>query len=283
MGDLEFQQKMLDVDKQLIMEKIPVNQRPLAAFLKFCNGYNGVLLDANGPVNELLGEICEWYDQRYIDRMLAPINQGFMPIMLSGEVYLIRIPFGYGVRQIKILDMIDDISPSILNGLKKLDLERIEKAFTLGINFYSNITDIIDGKTNHKLSDLSQDLLDRALDDLNTAIAKMRMASVYDLQSCCFNAQQASEKILKVYLTHKNHYTEIDIRNEIGHHIYKARDQIAQTESDIDILKQDFGNVNYGMDVRYKSKDITPEIAIKAFNSSVKIGWYILQKAFDAE
>ena len=283
MEEVEFQKKMLDVDKQLVKEKIPVNQRPLAAFLKYRNAYNGVLLDSRGPTDELIGEICEWYDQRYMDRMLVLINQGFMPIMFNGEVYLIRIPFGYGLRKINILDMIDDISPSILKDLKKSDLEKLEKSFNFGMKFYSNITDIIDGQVNQKLSNLTQNLLDRALDDLNIAISKMRMASIYDLQSCCFNAQQATEKILKAYLTHKNNYTAKEIKDKIGHDIYKSRDKIAETEIDIGSLKQDLKNVNYAMDIRYEDKDITPEIAIKAFNSSVEIGWYIIQKAFDAE
>jgi len=293
--EIIFLNRIEEINLELISEGVPVDKRALAAFEKFDPRYEGIIIgnglqylkDTQGEYEaiNLLEKIQNWYKSRYGEKFYSHLDVGAMPIIIQGEIYFLRIPFVYGRNcHINVAQLIDGITESMLNSMKKDDWEKALNIFQLGFNFFYGIGEIMDGLHHPEPTGLAKDLLERALHNIESALAVMKVAPVDKLQNCCFEAQQATEKFMKFYLVYKvGGFTEEDLIKKFNHKMStRIFGEIKKTLPEIEQLEEDILNVDYKMEVRYKTLNGIDYIRIvESFYSAVKISLFLIQKAFD--
>ena len=195
---------------------------------------------------------------------------------------MIKIPLIYGAPQIDVLRLVDKMTNHMVQSLNKEEIFLIYRVFELGANFFFALDWQINESAHdveEKITIQSRQLLNRGIEDIKTAISRIKNKPD-DLQDCCFHAQQAVEKFFKGYLTA---FVSIEdkVLKEIGHNFKKLIKKASKTLPGILDMRDDIEKVDFPMDIRYQYLNITIEKAIESIYSCIRICYFILQAIYN--
>src|ERR1035437_4454137 len=102
MNDQEFHERILNIDRHLIEENVPIPNRPLAAISSDAKEYKCIVFIATPPNHKKspdkydkfnLGDtINEWFKNKYGERLVADLSMGCVGLLISGDVFKLKIP-----------------------------------------------------------------------------------------------------------------------------------------------------------------------------------------------
>jgi hypothetical protein len=279
----EFLAKIEDIDRELQKETLPIQGRPLQAFLRLAPDYDQPILGYGidpaeypefvGP--NLFQKICDWYQERYGDRVCVPESFPRVPILLRGQVYLIRIPVAYGRPEIDILLLVEGLTQCMINSLDEREILAIGNAFKEGFAVVYELDDMrfhLDPKDPSALPDPAIRILEQAITDRDTAVNSLD--NRLDTNVACFHAQQHSEKMLKGFLLAKNVHTEEELRKPpFGHKLETVFQACLKRSGAFADATPDIGLISgIPMDVRYTMRTVAPSVAVEAIWAALRIG-----------
>lgn len=290
----KFLKRMESIDEKIRTQSknMDISHRVLEAFIEFEKDYEGVLWGPSAEVLKklqkpfegvnLFEEINKWYSLRYGEKSYMQTDVGEIPVIIRGEIFLIRIPLVYGAPQIDVLRLVDKMTNHMVQSLNKEEMILIYRAFELGANFFYALDWQIDKSAqdiDEKITIQSKQLLSRGIEDIKTAISRIKNKPD-DIQDCCFHAQQAVEKFLKGHLTAFVSIEEKTLK-EIGHNLRKLIKKVSENLPGILNMKDDIEKVDFPMDIRYQYFNITIEKAMESIYSCIRICYFILQAIYN--
>jgi hypothetical protein len=279
----EFLIRIEELDRDLQNDGVPISGRAFKVFPLLAPDYHQAILGYGidpdkypnyvGP--NLFKKICEWYVERYGDRVCTPAFFPRVPVLLRGEIYLIRIPIAYGQPEIEILPLVEGLTASMVTSLKNDEIEQIKTAFKEGFALVYEVDDMrfhLDHKGTFALPEPAIQILDKAIEDRETAVNSLDKR--LDTNGACFHSQQHAEKMMKGFLLAKNLYTEDQLRRRpFGHDLQKvfevclhASGSFAEVTSDVALLKC------IPMDVRYNMPKVDVTVAVETIWSALRVG-----------
>jgi len=102
MTEQEFIERILKIDSQLIVENIPIPNRPLHAIGRYAKEYKCEVVIGTPPNHKKsldkydkfnIGEtINDWYENKYGERLYADLSIGCVGLLISGDVFKLKIP-----------------------------------------------------------------------------------------------------------------------------------------------------------------------------------------------
>jgi hypothetical protein len=279
----EFLTKMEEADRDFQKEGAPIPGRAFQAFVRLAPDYDQPILgygvdpiqypEFEGP--NLFKRICDWYQERYGDRVCIPESFPRVPVLLRGQVYLIRIPVVYGNPEVKILPLVEGLTQGMIDSLDEHEIHGVINAFKEGFALVYELDDMrfhLDPTNPSALPDPAVRILKQAIADRDTAVNSLDKR--LDTNVACFHAQQHAEKMLKGFLLARNLYTEEQLRKTpFGHNLenvfeacLKASGAFADSTGDIGLLRF------IPMNVRYTMLPVEPSIAVQTIWSALRIG-----------
>jgi hypothetical protein len=284
MEEWEFLEKIERADEDLATKRVSIHSRPFHAFHLLAPDYVGPILGYGinkadyppfvGP--NLLDRICDWYKDRYGDRVNLPSDRARIPIVVRGEVYLVRIPLVFGSVRVPILRLVEGLTESMADALTETELNAIIHAFEAGFALTYEFEDLSQELEQGKVSatGATQNMLQSAIADRDTAV--QCLSGRLDTNGACFHAQQHAEKMLKVYLLVNNVSTELQLsRPPYGHDLKRIHDLCATTSGDFLALSSDVGLLsNIPMDIRYTVPKVEPTVAVETAWAALRIGGF---------
>lgn len=214
----EFNDLMLEVDRELTISGYSIPQRPIHA-LRLVSEKFDIPLPVTRPIPTLKHEcvrfwpiserIYQWYEQQYGERMKMDFSPGCMVMLIEGDLWMLRFPrifgsvsfvvsrsirserIGAGSRPItyNVIDAIQDMPPSRVLNLPDKELEHIYKRFILGFKAFG----FLEGSRHNTL-------IEAAIGDVSAAVRHlMETMPQYGLSK--WSSLQASEKVLKAAIS----------------------------------------------------------------------------------
>lgn len=284
MEEWEFLEKIERADKDLAEKGVKIHARPFHAFDLLAPNYAGPILGYGvnkadypplvGP--NLLDRISDWYKDRYGDRVNMPSDRGRVPVVVRGEVYLLRVPLVFGNVRVPILRFVEGLTESMADALTESELNAIRHAWEAGFPLTYEIEDLSQELEKGKVSvtGTTQNMLQSAIGDRDTAV--QCLSGRLDTNGACFHAQQHAEKMLKVYLLVKNLSTELQLsRPPYGHDLKRILKLCSTTSGDFLALSSDIGLLsNIPMDIRYTVRKVDSPVAVETVWAALRIGGF---------
>lgn len=283
MNESEFLEKIERADEDLAKSGVSIHARPFRAFL-LAPDYAGPLLGyavykADYPAlvgPNLLDSICDWYKGRYGDRVNMPTDRGRVPVVVRGEVYLVRIPLVFGRVRAPVLRFVEGLTESMAQALTETELNAIGQAFQAGFALTYEIEDMTQELEKGRLSvtGAAHNMLQSGIADRDTAV--QCLSGRPDTNGACFHAQQHAEKMFKVYLLVNNVSTELQLsRPPYGHDLKRILDLCAAQSGDFLALSGDVGLLNnIPMDIRYTVSKVERTVAVETVWSALRVGGF---------
>jgi hypothetical protein len=208
MADLsnsELEKALIEIDGEMRLENINIPARPLVAFSKLSSRYH-IEIELR---SELGDRINNWFENLYGDRLKPGWSLGATVIVISGDIYKVRIPLMFGTS-----GFVFDSGPlerkTIVNGrevtlsnipkhVEGLTPARVQSMTTSECNEVVTIF----GKAAVAWSTLAsvkfQDFMSEAKADLETSVEHLLSKSPqFGLSR--WSSLQAVEKLLKAYI-----------------------------------------------------------------------------------
>jgi len=284
MEEWEFLEKIERVDKDLSEKGVKIHARPFHAFHLLAPDYEGPVLGSGvdradyppfvGP--NLLHKVSDWYQDRYGDRVNMPSDRGRVPVVVRGEVYLLRVPLVFGNVRVPILRFVEGLTESMADALTESELNAIRRAWEAGFSLTYEIEDLSQELEKGKVSvtETTQNMLQSAIGDRDTAA--QCLSGRLDTNGACFHAQQHAEKMLKVYLLVKNLSTELQLsRSPYGHDLKRILKLCSTTSGDFLALSSDIGLLsNIPMDIRYTVRKVDSPVAVETVWAALRVGGF---------
>ena len=283
MNESEFLEKVEKADKQLSKKQVPIHARAFHAFHILAPDYVGPVIGYGvnsedypefvGP--NLLNRLSDWYEKIYGKRSYMPTDRGRIPVIIRGEVYLIRIPLAFGQPRVSILPLVEGLTKDMIRSLSQVELKNIKDNFVAGYSLIYEIEDLRESLAPKGTISLKNTILQTfqsAIEDRDTA--SRCLSGQLDTNGACFHAQQHAEKMLKFFLLSKGVCTEAQIRKRpYAHNLINILSKCVDCSSSFVSLSNDISLLNnIPMDIRYTIAKVNPEVAEGAFWSSLRVG-----------
>lgn len=284
MEEWEFLEKIERADEELAKKGVKIHARPFHAFHLLAPDYVGSVLGYGvdradyppfvGP--NLLLKTSDWYKDRYGDRVNMPSDRGRVPVVVRGEVYVLRIPLVFGSVRVPVLRFVEGITESMADALTENELNAFRNAWEAGFPLTYEIEDLRQELECGKISmtETTKNMLHSAIADRDTAV--QCLSGRPDTNGACFHAQQHAEKMLKVYLLVSNHATEVQLsRPPYGHDLKRILELCSTTCGDFVALSSDIGLLsNIPMDIRYTVRKVDSPVAVETVWAALRIGGF---------
>ena len=288
MTENEFRNRISEIDEELILENIPIPNRPLHAIQRFAIKYKTRIYLGNPDTNRFnkskyddynLGNtINEWYKQKYGKKLAADISIGHIGLLIAGDVYKLRIPIFYcalvgeknGKRvrltripdeqlvRINIFNFIDSITTEIVNTMGEEDKRKVYAIFNHGVELANLFGD---KNINSELTKSAKVDIEKAIDYLlgtNISIGMSRWSSL-----------QATEKIIKnAIFLRRGKFAKTHNLQQLMDELYS----LGFPKSDNSLIEQ----VQCSPSIRYGDNSSTIAEAIKAHHLSIFIGCRVM-------
>ena len=132
-SDSQFNELILEIDRDLRGHNIPIHRRAMEAVLEFQRRtgiheiiFGGELLEDTPTYSQ---RIFKWYDVHYGDRQKKDWSVGTSLILIHGEPWKITFPLTYGETHLNIFDLISDFPQSLRQSIGEIDKEVILATF----------------------------------------------------------------------------------------------------------------------------------------------------------
>lgn len=178
---------------------------------------------------------------------------GKVPILIRGQVYLVKIPILFGRVRFdveKVISLIEGLARSMVDSLTTLEKKQLVDAFFAGYAFVYELEDLRTVCFG-QLPNATVRILESALEDRDSAIDAL-IRPFPNTTNACFHAHQHAEKMLKGFFLSRGGVGEEHLKNRFGHSLeklfrecLKQRTAFQQAKADIELLKQ------VSMEVRY--------------------------------
>lgn len=181
--------RLHDIDKQLANRSMPIRLRPLEAFkVLYGSVPDGERRDS------LFAPIAAWFIELYGDRVRWDGVVARVPILVSGNLYLLAVPFTSTNTMLKLTDFIEGLSQEVADSLTPEEMASSLETAMLCTSAVHKIYNLSVDDTH--FSSEERELLRRALFDLENASTSLKLTE--DAQGAVFNAHAAAEKFLKI-------------------------------------------------------------------------------------
>lgn len=264
MNEAEFLKEIERVNEDLAQRGVPAYQRDFAAFRIMAKGDVGPVLGEGvdprayppyvGP--NLFERIAAWNKRRHGPRMNLPSDLWRVPLVLRGDVYLVRIPFPWelDVRIISPLYQVQGMTDNLAASLTASEGMSILKAFDDGLALVYEADDLRTALHQGELV-LSNDarlMVKNAIDDRDRA-ASCLDRPVPDTNGACFNIQQHAEKMLKSFLLAKGLLSLKELKSrQYSHKLPKLLGKCSQASQLFAKVTCDVGQLaRLSMSIRY--------------------------------
>lgn len=273
--DLKIRKRILEIDNKMSEEAVPVGDRPLRL---------GRLIGQEVPWTlELQQYVENWYACIYgskVNTLGKPRIK--VPIILRGEVYMLRIPQHRGCvyvtadsgdmhkehPTILVPNYIEELTVALWERLLSPNLKNdicwsFQIAFELALEIEK-----VKGETFGNLD--VTNLINRALCDYEVAY---NSAAIYLNNNCSFQASQAAEKFMKAVLVYKKVCTFKQVK-EIRHDLEKLRQECATVDNEFDrdvVIKSISSLVSLGNPSSRYGQDLSIKDAVDASWGALKI------------
>jgi len=288
-SEQEFLLLMEEIDREMVLENIPITARPFKAISKIALRYDAIFfpLPPNRPPKnncfdalEISIRIHDWMKQRYGQRLNIDGCIGRVVIPLRGALYSINCPIVYGTvkfvcephtfgqkRELigikeapvcNILDSIENITPSLAQSINAEEAIKITIAFIVGMGAYTaldSIKDIV--------------YVREVIGDFHASVSHLITHKSQPGLSK-WASLQAVEKLYKAYISQKGE----DVKRT--HSLQKLCDQATNIGLP-SLPKQYINDVQCSAGVRYGEISVSVEDALKAHLVSLEICEFVAQ------
>ncbi|MBN1837271.1 MAG: HEPN domain-containing protein [Spirochaetales bacterium] len=218
--------------------------------------------------------VAEWYRREYGAKSVPVFDVGHVPILLSGDVFSLRVPLVHGRIGLDAVQYIEGLTEQKRRSLTEGKVREILRCFEDACALLYQIEDLrgwMDPPGNFvTLSSDARTMIEVALMDLRAAMGILEDA-VPPLHLVCWQSQQHAEKMLKGFLITKGR-TPDDLRKRFSHRIAdlhaecQARSaRFAEVAPDIVLLAK------VHPDVRYTTID-DRRTGVETFWSAMRVG-----------
>jgi HEPN domain-containing protein len=189
---------------------------------------------------------------------------------------MIRIPLAYGEPEVKVLPLMEDLTPGLTRSLMPYECAGIRNIFIMGYALVYEINDLeqfLRGPSVHApVSTEAVQMVQSAKEDRDTTTRCL--PGQFDTNNACFHAQQHAEKMLKAFLLAKTIYSPQQLRGKpFGHNLQAIFEACVQLSSRFLDVITDVGLLNnVTMDIRYSTPKVTPEMAAETFWAALRVG-----------
>jgi HEPN domain-containing protein len=288
-SEQEFLLLMEEIDREMVLENIPITARPFRAVSKIALRYDAIFfpLPPNRPPKsncfdalEISIRIHDWMKQRYGKRLNVYACLGRVVIPLRGALYSINCPIVYGtvkfvcephtfgqkrelvgVKEVSvsnILDSIENATPALAQSINTEEAIKITIAFTVGMGAYTALDSIKD-----------IEYIREVIGDFHASVSHL-MAHESQPGLSKWASLQAVEKLYKAYISQQGE----DVKRT--HSLQKLCDQA--TDLGLPSLpKKCINDVQCSAGVRYGEISVSVEDAVKAHLVSLEICEFVAQ------
>ena len=288
-SEQEFLLLMEEIDREMVLENIPITARPFRAVSKIALRYDAIFfpLPPNRPPKsncfdalEISIRIHDWMKQRYGKRLNFYDYLGRVVIPLRGALYSINCPIVYGTvkfvcephtfgqkRELvgvkeapvsNILDSIENATSALAQSINTEEAIKITIAFTVGMGAYTALDSIKD-----------IEYIREVIGDFHASVSHL-MAHESQPGLSKWASLQAVEKLYKAYISQQGE----DVKRT--HSLQKLCDQA--TDLGLPSLpKQCINDVQCSAGVRYGEISVSVEDAVKAHLVSLEICEFVAQ------
>lgn len=285
----EFVSLIEDIDREMVVEQIPITARPFTAGIKITSRYD-VILNAIPPDRppkcncfdalEISIRIHNWMQDRYGEKLKVSFQIGKVVLPLRGDLYLINCPVIYGKiifvcepqtfgqkREkiginaspiVNILDSINNLTPALAESLNAEEVIKISVAFVLGMGAYTALEAIKD-----------IEFIREVIGDFDASVAHLLTPNPQAGLSK-WASLQVVEKLYKAYISQKG---EFIIRTHSLQKLCKHAEQLGLPSPPQDYI--DFVQCPAG--VRYGEISVSLEESLKAHLVSLEICGFVAQ------
>lgn len=278
--DLEFENRISEIDREQREEKIPIYTRPLNAVHRYAIKYKVQIMlggfqlfksdDKFDSVN-LAHTISDWYDKKYGNRVKKDFSKGYVALLIAGSVYKMKIPLTFGKSLIcadgkfklnqnavqdgtmllNVITFIEDLTRDLSSELSPEEENNILQVF----GFASELFDLLSKESNR------DSLCESAKEDFKYAVDSL-LHNHINVGHSKWASLQATEKILKSILQRKK------VNFKKNHNIEKLIKSLQ--EIGFPTVSDDFINtIQCKASVRYGEIPFKLEDAIKAHHYSI--------------
>ena len=278
--DSEFENRISEIDREQIEEKIPIYARPLNAIHRYAVKYKVQIMlggfqlfkSENKFDNPNLAHtISDWYDKRYGNRVKKDFSKGYIALLIAGSVYKMKIPLIFGKAVIcddgkfklnhnavqdgtmllNVITFIEDLTRDLSSELSPDEENNILQVF----GFASELFELLFKETNR------DSLCESAKEDFKYAVDSL-LHNHLNIGHSKWASLQATEKILKSILLRKKVSYK---RNHNLRELIKSLQEIGFPTVNDDLINaiQCKASVRYG-EIPFKLED-----AVKAHHYSI--------------
>lgn len=282
MDEREFQDRIKRADDLLKARGLLAHQRPWHALSLVDPEFSGIVLGVSadevaarsGPFEgpNLFRAICGWYDSMYGERMkgIGPISR--VPLLIRSEIYMGTIPPVYGLNDIPVRELLQDVTDTLWTDLSAAEREEVCRMWREGYELEYELF-VLRGP--QYLPDTARiaetgvaPLLDSALQDRDAALTALTQARLFP--AAAFHAQQFGEKSLKAVLRSTG-VTDRELR-KIGHKMGELYRSACEAQPALQTLNREALVLSsVGMGVRYESPSLTPLEAINVYWAALRV------------
>ncbi|MGD8306543.1 MAG: HEPN domain-containing protein [Ignavibacteria bacterium] len=278
--DLEFENRISEIDREQREEKIPIYARPLNAVHRYAIKYKVQIMlggfqlfksDDKFDSLNLTQTISDWYDKKYGNRLKKDFSKGYVALLIAGSIYKMKIPLIFGKSLIcadgkfklnqnavqdgtmllNVITFIEDLTRDLSSELSPEEENNILQVY----GFASELFELLSKGSNR------DSLCESAKEDLKYAVDSL-LHNHLNVGHSKWASLQATEKILKSILQRR----KISYKNT--HNLRKlisSLQKIGFPEVSDDLIDaiQCKASIRYG-DIPYSIED-----AIKAHHYSI--------------
>jgi hypothetical protein len=254
--------RLTQIDGRLLKQGLPFKYRPLEAFkVVYGTISTGELRDS------LFEDVVSWFVEKYGESAKWDGVIGRCPVLIRGNVYLLRIPFTSGDARLKLTDYIEGLPQSVQETFTPQEFEKIGQKAASSTLCFQKLYDLTVEDT--FLDEVEKGLVRRGLFDLENAAYTLKHSG--DTQTTIFQTHAAAEKFLKVAL--KRSGSTIDLKS-LNHGLRKIHEMLSTLNSRYVWLRSSVDSLqNFApnMNIRYGVVARSLENAISAFFAALSI------------
>jgi HEPN domain-containing protein len=260
--DEELAIRLVGVDADLDRLGFPIRHRPLQAFKIV---YHTIADDA--ARTRLFEPISRWYLDKYGDRVRWDGVIARIPVLLRGNLYLVRVPFTTVDTAVRLTDRIEDLPDDIVATFTPDEFDELGTQIAGATCCVQKLYNL---NVDHSfLDDEQSGLVWRALLDLENAANTLKV--VGDTQTAVFQGHAAAEKFLKVAVKRCAKGTNTrkfgHKLSEVFQELVAATDRYTGLASSVDALQA----LVPSMEIRYGVVPRGISDAILAFNAALNV------------
>jgi len=283
MTEKEFEDRIIQIDKELINDNVPIPSRPMRAMCLYGIKYNcNVIIGAPEHIKKTsdkydrvnIGEtINNWYKFKYENKLYTDISLGNIGLLISGDVYKLKIPIFFcalvgeedgktikidrmleqQLLSMNIFRFVEDITQKIAQDMTTEEKTKAYAIFNHAVELYNYFS----------RDNIKNELITSAITDYDKSIDYL-LGNNKSIGMSMWSSLQAVEKVLKSALSYKKvKYSKTHDLSILFEQLYS----IGFPRSDTNLLRQ----IQCSPSIRYGGEKHSLAEAIKSHHISIFI------------